>query len=44
MLKRWIAQFYKDGIYTDADLDMFVSSKDLTQEEANEIKNSKQVA
>lgn len=44
MLKRWIMQYYLAGIYTDQDLETFVASKDLTEDEAAEIKNSKQAA
>ncbi|MEG1204984.1 MAG: XkdX family protein [Angelakisella sp.] len=36
-----IKKYYKMGIYTDADLDMYVKSGTITQAQADEIKGVK---
>lgn len=38
---KWIKKFYLSGLYTEVDLDVFVSSGDITEEQKQEIMNSK---
>ncbi|NFL87345.1 XkdX family protein [Clostridium botulinum] len=41
---KWIKKFYLMGLYTDENLDVFVGSKDITEEEKEIIINSKVVS
>ncbi|NFG60527.1 XkdX family protein [Clostridium sp. CMCC3677] len=41
---KWIKKFYLMGLYTDENLNVFVGSKDITEEEKQEIINSKVVS
>ena len=38
---KWIKKFYLMGLYTDENLDVFVRSGDITEEQKAEIINSK---
>lgn len=38
MMVRWIKEYYDKGLYSDAQLDLFVNAHMITQEEADEIK------
>lgn len=38
---KWIKKFYLMGLYTDENLVVFVASKDITEEQKQEIINSK---
>lgn len=38
---KWIKKFYLMGLYTDSNLDVFVRSGDITEEEKQEIIASK---
>lgn len=38
---KWIKKFYLMGLYTDENLDVFVGSKDITEEQKQEIIASK---
>ena len=40
---KWIKKFYLMGLYTDENLDVFVRSGDITEEQKQEIINSKEV-
>ncbi len=42
-MHKWIMKFYLMGLYTDENLDVFVASKDITEEQKQEIINSKTV-
>lgn len=39
---KWIKKFYVMGLYTDTQLDVFVRSGDITEEQKQEIINSKE--
>ncbi|WP_252248775.1 XkdX family protein [Clostridium sp. ZBS20] len=41
---KWVKKFYLMGLYTDENLDVFVGSKDITEEEKQEIVNSKVIS
>ena len=41
---KWIKKFYLMGLYTDANLDVFVRSGDITEGQKQEIIASKKVA
>lgn len=38
---KWIKKFYLMGLYTNINLDVFVGSKDITEEQKQEIIASK---
>ena len=38
---KWIKKFYLMGLYTDKNLDVFVRSGDITEEQKQEIISSK---
>lgn len=38
---RWIKEYYDAGLYKDSDLEIFVNGGMITQEQANEIKETK---
>ncbi|MCQ2014639.1 XkdX family protein [Clostridium butyricum] len=38
---KWIKKFYLMNLYTDKNLDVFVGSKDITEEQKQEIITSK---
>ena len=40
MSKALIKQYYRKGIYTETDLDMFVKAGYITETEANELKKA----
>ena len=39
---KWIKKFYLMGLYTDEQLDIFVNAKWITEEQKQEIINSKE--
>lgn len=41
---KWIKKFYLLGLYTDSNLDVFLASKDITEEQKAEIIASKKAA
>lgn len=41
---KWVKKFYLLGLYTDENLDVFVRSGDITEEQKQEIIVSKKVA
>lgn len=41
---KWIKKFYLIGLYTDVNLDVFVASKDISEEQKTEIIASKNVS
>ncbi|ACD53005.1 XkdX family protein [Clostridium botulinum] len=41
---KWIKKFYLMELYTDENLNVFVGSKDITEEEKQEIVNSKVIS
>ncbi|MBN1037900.1 XkdX family protein [Clostridium botulinum] len=41
---KWVKKFYLMGLYTDENLNVFVASKDIIEEEKQEIINSKVVS
>ncbi len=40
-MHKWIKKFYLMGLYIDENLVVFVASKDITEEQKQEIINSK---
>lgn len=40
---KWIKKFYLMGLYTDENLDVFIGSKDITEEQKQEIIASNKV-
>ena len=38
---KWVKKFYLMGLYTDVNLDVFVRSGDITEEQKQEIISSK---
>lgn len=38
---KWIKKFYLMGLYTEEQLDVFIGSKDITEEQKQEIITSK---
>lgn len=38
---KWVKKYYLMGLYSDEDLDIFVKSKDITEEQKAEIIASK---
>ena len=41
---KWVKKFYLMGLYTDENLDVFVRSGDITEEQKKEIIASKKTA